>query len=207
MRGIGEQVTMDWATFSRLAIEQLRRDRPDCRRIGFMGPPKDRLVFAAELQHGGMAGVELEDWSYETYAEIIPGAGSRENCARLLLEHKLATAIAPVPEVLISLQDDMTRGAITALYQAGKRPVHDLHIITADNAGSPLLQTYAADLTMIDFDPRELAQAMLEVLDRLLAGEPLPATPLAVPPRLRAGISARQGNHISVTVTGHGLSA
>lgn len=181
----GEQVTMDWATFSRLAVEELRRDRPACRRIGFLGEAKDRRTFAAELQRAGMADVELEDWSYETYGAIIPGAGSRENCARLLLEHKLAAATAPLPEVMVSLQDDMTRGAITALYQAGKRPGRDLHIITAANAESPLLQPYAADLTLIDFDPRELVQAMLEVLDRLLAGEPLPATSVSVPPRMK----------------------
>lgn len=182
---LGEQVTMDWARFSRLAVADLRRHRPDCRRIGFMGAPQDRPAFAAELQRAGMAGVAIEDWSYETYAEIIPGVGSRENCARLLLEHKLATATAPLPEVLVSLQDDMTRGAVTALYQAGKRPGHDLHIISADNAGSPLLLPYVADLVLIDFDPRELVQAMLEVLGRLLAGEALPATPVSVPPYMR----------------------
>jgi DNA-binding LacI/PurR family transcriptional regulator len=148
-------------------------------------------VLAEELRAAGAADVRIEDWSYETWAWVIPGAGTRENCAFQLTRRMIAEAAAtPLPDVLISQEDTMTRGALTALREAGLQPGRDLRIVAAANTGSPVLEPYAADLTLIEFDPADSVRAALEMLEILMNGGTPPVNPVLTGPRPAARVSS-----------------
>jgi DNA-binding LacI/PurR family transcriptional regulator len=182
--GPGWSVTIDWEPLLMQAGAELARQ--GCRRVGLLAPPAHRAALEAAFRQAGVADVQIDDWSYETWAEIIPGAGTRENCAHRLTTQMVAGQAAnPLPDALISLEDTATRGAITALLQAGLHPGRDIRIVTAENKGSPVLDPYAADITRIALDPRACMQAALEMLETLMDG----GTPTENPVRVKAGES------------------
>ncbi len=174
-------VTHDHDRMIRLAARQLSRQK--CRCVAFMGHPAQRLLFESELLQHGMPEAQLVDWSYETWATIIPGAGTRENCAFQLTRRMIANRDQePLPDSLLSMEDTGTRGVITALHQAGLQPGRDMRIVTMANLGSPVLTPYAADLFQIIFDPAEAVSAALTLLKTLMeGGTPLSHTVLVGP--------------------------
>jgi DNA-binding LacI/PurR family transcriptional regulator len=175
-------VAIDWEPLLMQAGAELAR--LGCRHVGLLAPPAHRAVLEEAFREAGAEGVRIDDWSYETWANVIPGAGSRENCAHRLTGRMIAEqATNPLPEALISLGDTATRGAITALLQTGFQSGRDIRIVTAENKGSPVLDPYAADITRIAIDPRECMQAALGMLETLMAG----GTPEVNPVRVKAG--------------------
>ena len=176
-------VELDWAAFFGLAAQAVAATR--CRRLGLLAVPDLRQDLAGAFRAAGRRVPRLDDWSYATWARAIPGAGTHEDCARRLVERLLAGgATPPLPDTLISLEDTMTRGVLTALHQAGLRPGRDLRIITAENQGSPVLAPYAAELTRIVFDPRDCMQAALGMLATLMTGGTPARSPLLIAPQL-----------------------
>ena len=175
-------VTLDWDPFLRAAARELAP--AGCRRIGLIGPPAHAATLAKALREAGAGEPVIADWSYETWASIIPGAGTRENCAHRLTEQMIAAAAAtPLPDTLVSMEDTATRGAITALLQAGLQPSRNIRIVTTENKGSSVLEPYAADITRVAIDPRECMKAALEMLTTLMNG----GTPAENPVRVRPG--------------------
>lgn len=178
-------VNLNWGVFFARAAEGLARLR--CRRLGLMGSPGSIPALRRAMARVGLRDLAIDDWSYETWASAIPGAGTRETCASRLAERMAGpNADAPLPDVLLSLDDTMTRGAITALYRTGRRPGRDVAIISIANAGSPVLEPFAADITTVDFVPRDCAVACVAMLEALVDGRTPPKNPALVPPRRKS---------------------
>ncbi len=176
-------VTLDWDAFLHATARQLAS--ANCRRIGLIGPVAQAATLARALREAGAGEPEIADWSYETWAPVIPGAGSHENCARRLTEQMIAAAATvPLPDTLVSLEDTATRGALIALMDAGIKPGRDIRVVTAANKGSPVLEAWVDDLVQFAFDPAEIVQAALGMLDTVMnAGTPA-VNPVLIAPHV-----------------------
>lgn len=175
----------DWQDeFLRLAAGELAA--AGVSRLGLLGPPDRRPALENRMRAAGIPHVHVADWSYETWAWILPNAHTREVCAHALTKGMIAARpTIPLPAALVSLEDTMTRGAITALHQAGLQPGRDIRIVSLGNSGSPVLEPYADSIAIIEIDPADFVAVMLERLDTLVNGAPLPQAPAAIVPRLR----------------------
>ncbi len=181
----GWSVAHDLSCFLSLAVQEL--SARGCRRVALLGLSKTagREGIDHDLRQAGDAGGPLLDWSYDTWASRLPGSESREMFALELAKRMIADrAVTPLPDGLISLDDTMTRGVITALQQAGLQPGRDLSIVTAANRGSPVLQAYAANLIQIEYDPAENVNAALTMLETLTTGGTPPFSRMLIAPRV-----------------------
>ncbi len=175
-------VTFDWDQYFELATRDL--SQTVCRQVGLLATPEQQPAFATALRQAGLADVQVDDWSYERWAETIPYAGTRENLALLLTQRMIANrAVTPLPDTLVSMDDTATRGVITALLAAGLQPGRDMRIITGENKGSPVLEPWAADLTRIVFDPQAWAKAALDMLETLMDGGTPEQNPVLIAPQ------------------------
>jgi len=175
----GWSVTIDWTPLLDRAAAEIARS--GCRRVGLIAPPDQQALFTQALRQAGAGDVRLDDWSYETWGAVISHSGAREHSAHQLACRRLAERPAtPLPEVLVSLDDTMTRGVITALLQAGMQPGRDVRIVTAENKGSPVLAPYAAEITRVALDPAKIVKAALDMLETLMDGGTPPETPVRV---------------------------
>lgn len=142
-----------------------------CRRVACLQSGEDGVARLADaLRHAGLASVEVMDWTMETWKSRLPGIiTTLESYGRLLVARMIAdTAPSARPDALVSLDDTMTRGAITAMLQAGLKPGRDLTIVTQSNKGSPVLEPYAADLIQIELDPADIVRAAITKLETLM---------------------------------------
>ncbi len=194
-RGDGWRVAHDQGAFVRLAARELAARGH--RRLALLAEPGLQPQLQSEVKRAGGLEPQIVDWSYETWAPILPGAGSHENCARLLTQRMLAaTASSPLPEVLVSTEDTATRGVITALQQAGLQPGRDLRIVSAANLGSAVLEPYDNALVCLEFDPAASVRAALGMLETLMNGGRPEKTPVLIAPQS----TAERGKHAAVQV-------
>lgn len=89
------------------------------------------------------------------------------------------------PDGLVILDDMMTRGALTALAQLGIRPGHDVQIASHTNVGSQTLFGYEKSLVLLPIDPSQVAAAMFEMLETLMAGEVPEEAVVSIAPLMR----------------------
>ncbi len=175
----GWSVTIDWTPFFDRAAAEIARS--GCRRVGLMAAPDRQTSFAQTLRQAGAGEVCLDDWSYETWASVLSDCDTFERGAHQLACRKLSERPAnPLPELLVSTDDTMTRGVITALLQNGLQPGRDLRIVTSENKGSPVLQPYAADLVRVAINPAKVVRAALDMLGTLMDGGTPPENPVRV---------------------------
>ena len=173
------KVTIDWHPLLRQAGAELARS--GCRHVGLLASPAHRAILEQAFRQAGADDVRIDDWSYETWASTIPGAGNRENCAHRLTAQMIARrGTTPLPNALVSLEDTMTRGAVTALLQADLQPGRDIRIVSAENKRSPVLEPYAADIIRIAIDPQECMKAALDMLETLMDGRTPKENPVVV---------------------------
>jgi|GEM_PF-651699 Transcriptional regulators len=83
------------------------------------------------------------------------------------------------PDGIISTNDVMTHGALIALRELGIRVGRDIPVVSHANVGSPALLGDEKDLILVEVDPREIVQAMFEILEALMDGQ-TPAEPRRV---------------------------
>lgn len=176
----GWTVTMDMQRFLRLAVQRLAVF--GVRHIAFMGQPVRRPYLDAELQRTGLEQVRVDDWSYDTWGRIITHAGTHEHCAYRMAQRLTANLRkSPLPEAVISEDDTMTRGVILALREAGLRPGADTQIITSSNRGAPVVDT--ENITCLEYDPLEIVEAALAMLNSLMEGATPPENPVRIAPK------------------------
>ena len=179
-------VTHDWLPLLSLSARELVAH--GCRRVALLGDAKsaDHQVLKRNLREAGYRGEPLEDWAYDTWASRIPGPFNRELFGCELARRMIADrANTPLPDGLVSLDDTMTRGVITALLQAGLQPGRDIQIVTSANKGSPVLEPYASDLIQIEYDPAASMSAMLDMLETLMNGSTPSQNPVLIAPVVR----------------------
>lgn len=89
------------------------------------------------------------------------------------------------PDGLFLIDDMLTAGALVALQRLNIRVGRDVHIVTHANVDSPMLFGVSDSLILIENDPHELAFAMFEMLDTLLAGAQPATHTFLLKPKLR----------------------
>lgn len=146
-----------------------------CRRVACLQGDADAApLLEQELRQAGVADAEVLDWSLRTWNSRLAGLTTRESFGRKLMAQMIADAArTPLPDAIASLQDDMmTRGAITAMLQAGLRPGRDLTIVARTNKGSPVLESYAEDIIPLELDPAAIVRKALARLERRMDAAP-----------------------------------
>ena len=77
---------------------------------------------------------------------------------------------ARLPDGVVSTDDMMTRGALAAFARQGLRAGRDIQIATHANTGSEALLGYSEDLTLVEFDPAQIVDAMFALLETRMDG-------------------------------------
>ena len=165
-----------------------------------------RIGYIAELR------AELErrrgDPTFQRFRQAIQDAGLRFDerwCHRVRHEHEhWQSRVTPTyeefgyeaarriliqseqdrPDALLVLDDMMTRGALTALHQAGLEPAGDVQIGTFAVKDSPALRPYGDRFVRIELDVDEFTTIALDQLERLMDGKQLKSRLRDVPCRL-----------------------
>ncbi|HVK05960.1 MAG TPA: substrate-binding domain-containing protein [Armatimonadaceae bacterium] len=88
------------------------------------------------------------------------------------------------PDGIVSNDDMLTQGALTALGKAGVVVGRDVHLASHANAGSPALLGWEEELTLMQIDPSEIVRHMFDTLERLMDGVTPPERTMLVLPRL-----------------------
>jgi DNA-binding LacI/PurR family transcriptional regulator len=110
--------------------------------------------------------------------------GALDCDGRTVMSNILATS-NPAPQALLSLDDNLTRGAIFAILEHGLRIPEDIAVLSHANKGSAILSP--VPLTLLEHDPAEYAAHALEALEARLDGRK--AVFVASHPRLHIGAS------------------
>jgi DNA-binding LacI/PurR family transcriptional regulator len=91
----------------------------------------------------------------------------------------------PKPDGIFVTDDMMTDGVIAAFQALGLSIGEDVKVATHGNQGSMMSFNYIKGLTVIEFDPDDIVQAMFQMLDLLLVGE-VPEQPFSfIKPKYR----------------------
>jgi len=89
------------------------------------------------------------------------------------------------PDGIISTDDMLTQGALTALHKLGMRIGEDVRIATHANVGSPALLGWEEELTLMEIDPAEIVSLMFAQLEACMDGDVPVDRNRQVRPRLR----------------------
>lgn len=177
--------------------------RQGCKRIALwmpvgvgLGPSEADETFEeldaykAALAEGGLKFdsklvYRLDDLSHEPATERIRNREQGQAAARAVFE---AQDKKNWPDGIVCLDDDMTRGALaTWLHlgvRVGKEADATLKVASHTNKNSDLLWGFESTVTLLEFDPAEVAGAMFSMLETLLRDEE-PASPVvSIAPRL-----------------------
>lgn len=170
-------VDVDNAAGTRMAVEHLTG--LGHRRIAVIAWPEDSLTGSYRLQGylEGMEGAGLPvdpDWIIRT--EHSEASGRRAMGALLALPPDRR------PTAVVTMSDLMAIGAMNALYEAGLQPGRDVSVVGFDDV--PMAQYLRPPLTTLRQPITEVGARVVEMLLRLIRGEPLPERRVLLPPRL-----------------------
>lgn len=181
----------------RLSVEALAAR--GCRTIGFWSVvsqyrllPNNRPNSAAFTSALHEHGLPVDERQIKTNAHLLHPVGesyTQEQETHQQQGYRTAYEVFddpahPRPDGIVINDDMMTSGALSALHRLGVRPGQDVLIASHANVGSPMLFGYQDQLLLVEVDPAEIVDALFDLLDRALAGQPLPPAPVRVAPRL-----------------------
>jgi Transcriptional regulators len=192
-------VGLDSAEILRQGVRQLVSQ--GCRRIGMWGvvspyrkaggPPPDptavRAAFADELARHGLPfdpSLVRENLHLQQPGRYHTETHQEQGYRTALEVFGPKTDPSQWPDGIVSSDDMMTQGALTALGRAGIRVGKDVRIATHANAGSPALLGWEDSLTLLEVDPAEIVQKMFDTLESLMEGETPPERIMEVLPRV-----------------------
>ncbi len=89
-------------------------------------------------------------------------------CDGRMAINDLISTSAPLPQALLSLDDNLTRSAIFAILEHNLRIPEDIAVLSHANKGSAILSP--VPLTLLEVDPAEYASQALEALEARLEG-------------------------------------
>jgi DNA-binding LacI/PurR family transcriptional regulator len=170
-------VDVDNAAGTRMAVEHLVE--LGHRRIAVIAWPEDSLTGSYRLQGylEGMAAVGLPvDPAWIVRTEHSEAAGRQAMRALMALppDHR--------PTAVVTMSDLMAIGAMNALYEACLQPGRDVSVVGFDDV--PMAQYLRPPLTTVRQPIAEVGAKVVEMLLRLIRGEPLPERRVLLPPRL-----------------------
>jgi DNA-binding LacI/PurR family transcriptional regulator len=183
-------VYLDFADFGRVATEALIRQ--DCKRMGWWA----YNVASHPLEKMGDVQIFrqlLQEYRKPLYPELIriphvppsQTSLSLQEQGYLLAREVFEGPISARPDGLVISNDMMTDGALVAFDELGICIGRDIQVVTHANAGSPILFGRTKHMTVIEYDPALLAQAMFSMLDTLMAGQQPEEQNVRIRPRLR----------------------
>lgn len=106
--------------------------------------------------------------------------------AREVFGEKNATSSTRLPDGIVIDDDMMTRGALTYLGQHNIKIGEDLQIATHLNRGSDVLLGHEDELSLLEIDLAQMAQAMFETLETLMRGAQPQSEVIEIKAKLRA---------------------
>ncbi len=86
------------------------------------------------------------------------------------------------PTAVVTMSDLMAIGAMNALHEAGLQPGRDVSVVGFDDV--PMAQYLHPPLTTLRQPVAEVGARVVEMLLKLIRGEPLPERKVLLPPRL-----------------------
>lgn len=170
-------VDVDNAAGTRMAVKHLVELAH--RRIAVIAWPEDSLTGSYRLQGylEGMATAGLPvgpAWVVRTE--------NSEAAGRQAMQMLLALPPDRRPTAVVTMSDLMAIGAMNALYEAGLQPGRDVSVVGFDDV--PMAQYLRPPLTTLRQPIAEVGARVVEMLLRLIRGEPLPERRVLLPPRL-----------------------
>lgn len=123
-------------------------------------------AFRTALAHSRLKYSEDAVWRKET----IGGVESNELAGARAVEELFGRRKGGRFDGIVSVDDMMTIGALHALRKIGLTPGKDVLVATHANLGSPSLDLFRSDVTMIPFDVEAIIRRMLGTLYKLMDG-------------------------------------
>lgn len=202
--GVTSRVALDSEALIRQALQALKA--AGCRNVGLLGPSLAALPPEDDNYHGAILEdrrrveffrEEVKRQGLSTHPEwqqgievtgvdrVVP-AGARAFAA-------LWRARAETPDGLVCTDDYVTTGALQGMREQGLEPGRDLRIASHANRGSAVLA--GEPVVKIEFDPADVARALLQTLHDLVAGRRnVPASVLVAPCAVITAASMKVGS-------------
>lgn len=194
--GATYRVDLDYAALVRAAVTELQRR--GCRRLGFIGanpaklPPRghfsydaascSRRTLAAFRDAVAAAGLKTRElWQCGSGVAGLPAVVQDGHDALV----SLWQARTEKPDGIVSIDDYATTGALGAMRELGIVPGRDVVVASHANQGSDLLANQP--VVRIEFDPAQVAGALLQSITELIAGRPRVTKTRLVPPGAAKG--------------------
>lgn len=181
------RVNLDYRPLIGMGVTELGRQ--GCRRLGlwlpgFLAGFSDPIieVFQAALTarqlefHPVLVQIGPND---ENERQTLQGQGYE--IARTAFEQPQGTR----PDGLIVANDMMTHAALVTMQKLGVRAGQDVKIATHANRGSTVLASHENELTLLEFDPAAVVEAMFEMLESLMDGQTPPTSSVGIAPQLK----------------------
>ena len=127
----------------------------------------------------------VRDYLYPAHAFDRSTPISAQEQGYLLAMDVFGDPDMPKPDGVFITNDMMTDGVLAAFQALGIRIGENIKIATHANVGTMMSFNYIKGMTVIEYDPAEIVQAMFALLDTLFAGgQPVEQT-ILVSPKLR----------------------
>ncbi|WP_161981859.1 substrate-binding domain-containing protein [Dictyobacter alpinus] len=183
-------VTLDTRELGRLATITLVQQ--NCKRIGIWTPVLPQPYTADEEPIQAMRQVLNErkipyfpEFTRQSYFPPSQTSLTLQEQGYLLAKEVFGSFNPVKPDGIFIANDMMTDGALVALDELDIQIGHDVQIVTHANTGSPILFGRTKNMTVYEFDPTHIVQAMFSLLDKLMMDPDLPETMISLRPHLR----------------------
>jgi len=170
-------VDVDNAAGTRMAVQYLIG--LGHRRIAVIAWPEDSLTGSYRLQGYLEA---MEEAHLEVDTAWIIRTEHAEASGRQAMRMLLALPPDCRPTAVVTMSDLMAIGAMNALYEAGLQPGRDVSVVGFDDV--PMAQYLRPPLTTVRQPVAEVGKLVVEMLLRIIRGEPLLSKRVLVQPKL-----------------------
>lgn len=193
------RVLTDNLAVGRLAAEHfLEREFKNClfycRSLSDWSANERLLGFSTRLAESGLRPDTLECYPRGFAKEL-----TARHCVKQLTRY---LADAPRPLAIFAENDDFALFALDACEQAGLRVPEEVALLGSGN-NSLVVEFASVPLSSVDHDSVTRSYRAAQLLDRLMAGEPVPREPIRTPPK---GVILRRSTDI-LAVADPGVAA
>ena len=179
---------VDWRELVRMGVDALARQ--SCRDIAFIGnyhhgdlrakgANPDIAYFQEAMQEHGV--VCNPEWIWDPREYISMGGRSMvseaeaEGFQAMSELWRTLNAQGRRLDGVVVTDDFLTRGCLSAAFKLGLRLNEDFKIATHANKGSDALHRFEDDLSIMEVDASEMADAMIQTLTLMMRGKPYEA--------------------------------
>jgi len=168
----------------RLTAQELKKQ--GCCQIGLLAANANHAEMFRRVMHS-MGLIVNESW-----IEIAKGNHKEEAGLRCAEQFLTSNGVArrwtkknSLPQAVIITDDMMARGACSLFGQRGVTPGRHLKIASHGNRGSWALAEWEDALTICEYDPQEIVDALFSSLEKLIAGNAGPDEAVYILPHLK----------------------